>query len=336
MAPNKGAKRKSESPQREENVTERKRYSTRSSNRNRVSYNNESEDDDVKEPPAKIVCSSEDDDFMIDDEAKDKKEIIKSSPTLSETDKRKSRFSVNHRDSSKQKNAKVLPQVPINVGFKPVSYNVSKMKSELDLSDDSSDSENSMKAKDFCFTTIASEKECDKDFPESACMKQNQEKLHCTPSKKVLVEELNIDSPTGINPWMQNLKALKNEVHQENECQMKTEIISTKAKGKKIKPPATKKINKDPAKNSPLNEISVAEMLKQEKIQESSSEDDDENWEKVKPSCDVPEQARKLPKSVEITLEVSGLKTKKKGLDVENLIRLKINRIRREIQLVLL
>ena len=327
VRPNKGTKRKSESPETEENVAAtRKRYSTRSSNRKRMSYNES--DDESNQPPVKIACSSEDDDFLIqDEETKGEEETVKSSPTSSETDKRNSKCSVTKpKNTFKRKSAKILPQVPIHVGFKPVHYNISKLKSELDLSD-SSDSETSMEAEDCTFT-------------ENLCKMQNQEKTHCTPSKSVLVEELNIVSPTGISPWIQNLNALKNEVYQENEPIIKTEVIPKKSRGKKLKPTPSKKINKCAATKKMVvqpKEISIAEMLKEEKVQDPtfSSEDDDENWERVKASpCVVPEQDRELPKSVEITLEVSGLKNKKKGLDMENLIRLKINRIRREIQLV--
>jgi hypothetical protein len=36
------------------------------------------------------------------------------------------------KDIPRKKIAKVVAQAPINVGFKPVSYDISKMKSELD------------------------------------------------------------------------------------------------------------------------------------------------------------------------------------------------------------
>ena len=338
MAPNKGAKRKSESPQTEENVVERKRYSTRSSNRKQLSYNES--DDELNKQPTKIVCSSEDDDFVIqDEETKDNKEIIEPSHTSSSAKlaKKNSRyFETNPKDTPRPKVAKVVTQTPINVGFKPVSYDISKLKSELDLSD-SSDSESSMNAENDCLSTTAFKRQCKNDSTSanSLCTKQNQEKLHCTTSlEKVSVEQLDNFSPTEVDPWILNLKALKNESQQENESVMKTEVTLTKKRGKKLKSLTTKKITKNTVKRSQPEEISVAEMLKQEEIQDSCSEEDDDNWERVKPSCDIPEHERELPKSVEITLEVSGFKHKKKGIDVENLIRLKINRIRREIQLV--
>jgi hypothetical protein len=297
MAPNKGAnKRKSESPQTEENMAERKRYITRSSNRNQVSYH-ESDDDELKEPPPKIVCSSEDDDFVNQDkETEDNEEtsiepLSTSAAKLAKAKRNYRHSETSSKDIPRKKIAKVVAQAPINVGFKPVSYDISKMKSELDLSD-SSDSEN-----DCLTTTSASKKQCNKDsvMTNSLCMKEDQERSHCTSLQKEFVEQLDV-SPTGVDPWIQNLRALKNESQQENESVMKTEVISTKARGKKIKQLPTKTRTKNAVKRNQTNEISLAEMLKQEEVQDSScSEDDDENWERVKPSCDVPEQDRELP-----------------------------------------
>lgn len=238
-------------------------------------------------------------------------------------------LALGHSDAPKQKNSRVLPNIPINIGFKPVSIDITKMKSELDLSD-SSDSDSLLNNDDCCSKTLPSKpvSETDHEFESDSFKKQEQEQGLCSAIKNELVEESD-----KINPWLQNLEALKSDAGELQETKPKPNEKKQPTRGKKIRPPS-KKSPKVPKKKGQTEESSVAEMLELEKAQDySSSESDDENWEKVKAPCIASERERELPKSVEITLELSGLKKKKKGLDVENMIRLKINRIRREIQL---
>ncbi|KAI9558622.1 hypothetical protein GHT06_015410 [Daphnia sinensis] len=332
MAPSKGAKRKSNSPHTE--GVERKRYSTRSSSKKRVSYTESVGGDsgEENEAPSKTANSSDDDDFVIEDREAKHEEKKKQSPpstTASQTKKKNVKhLALGQSDVPKQANSRVLPNVPINIGFKPVSIDITKMKSELDLSD-SSDSESSLN-NDCCSKTPASKSisKIDHESESSPYKKQEQEEVLCSAIRNELVEESD-----KINPWLQNLEALKSDAGELQETKPKQIEKKQPTRGKKIKPP-NKKSPKFSKKKDQTDESSVAEMLELEKAQDSSSSDsDDENWEKVKAPCVASERERELPKSVEITLELSGLKQKKKGLDVENMIRLKINRIRREIQL---
>lgn len=336
MAPKKGAKRKSaESPAAVENLVEKKQYATRSSNRKRVSYNesdsNEETEAEVYEPPKKIMCSSSDDEVVTeDDEESHNEKNSKISPSTTFKNKKNLKPK---KETLKKQNGKIISQlVPINVAFKPVSYDSSKIKSELNLSDDS-DSESS--SNDDC-TPKKIQTNTFTSLSENSNNAEIYEGQHSVTQQK---GEIPAESESvGISPWMKNLEALQNDyvieeaplvISHENTPSTTT---STSRKGKKLKQ-LPKKINKN-VKRIESNEISVAEMLKLENAQSDCSEDD-ENWERVKPAMsDAADKERELPKSVEVTLDISGLKRKKKGMDVENLIRLKINRIRREIQLV--
>lgn len=338
MPPKKGAKRKSESPPNVETSAERKKYSTRSSNRKRVSYNESENEDEVNEPPPKILCSSSDDDFVVDEE-NHKQDCAQLSPVnISEI---KNKNNVKKPTAKKQvlkKNGKPsnISQAPINIAFKPVRYDESKIKPELNLSDNS-DSEDSSNEGSSSSVNLS-----------SSATRQTTSTLSGDPDNKIQLSEFDtaVKSETGtgtdsvgINPWMKNLEALKSESNGPSiQTQTSSKIDSTPRKGKRTRQQLVKKGNKATKKNE-QNEISVAEMLKLEKDQSSSSEnDDDENWEKVKPAaeCGDLEQERELPKSVEVTLDVSSLKRTKKGRDLQDIIRLRINRIRKEIQLVML
>ncbi|XP_057368952.1 DNA repair protein complementing XP-C cells homolog [Daphnia carinata] len=328
MAPSKGAKRKSDSPHTE--GVETKRYSTRSSSKKRVSYN-ESDDGEENEAPSKIISSSDDDDFVIEDKEaikyEKKKKQSPPSTNASQTKKKNVKYlALGHSDTPKQANSRLVVNGPFNIGFKPVSIDITKMKSELDLSD-SSDSDSSLN-NDCCSKTPASKLTSETDHEFESVSYKKQEQGLCSTIKNELVEESD-----KINPWIQNLEALKSDASELQETKPKQIEKKQPTRGKKVRPPS-KKSPKVPKKKGQTDESSVAEMLKLEKAQDSSSSDsDDENWEKVKAPCVASEREQELPKSVEITLELSGLKQKKKGLDVENMIRLKINRIRREIQL---
>ncbi len=332
MAPKKGAKRKSaESPAAVENFLEKKQYATRSSNRKRVSYNesDSNAEAEVYEPPKKIMCSSSDDEVVTGDEEESHSE--KNSKISPSTTFKNKKNLIPQQETLRKQNGKIISQlVPINVSFKPVSYDSSKIKSELNLSDDS-DSESS--SNDDCYPKQSQTN----TFTSISENSNNAEKYQGQDSATQAKGEILAESESvGINPWVKNLEALQNDyvieeaplvISHEN-----TPSTSTSRKGKKLKQ-LPKKINKN-VKRTESNEISVAEMLKLENAQSDCSEDD-ENWERVKPAMsDATDKERELPKSVEVTLDISGLKRKKKGMDVENLIRLKINRIRREIQLV--
>ena len=326
MPPKKGAKRKSESPTTEGNLVERKEYRTRSSNRKRVSYN---ESDSNEEPPTKIVCSSSDDDFVIDGDATgaNNEQISKTSPFTASQNKKNSKSSAPKKNTLKSHNVTSSSQIPINSAFKPVSLDSSKIKSELNLSDSDSESSSSD-----C-NSKSSQNETRFALPGNTNKVEECKVRNNTPQKKEILEK---EEPVYVeNPWMKNLEALQNDYVIEEkpmEAKNNTKEPSTKKKGKQLKQ-AKKKSNKI-TERSESNEISVAEMLELENAQNDSCSEDDENWERVKPAT-INEQERELPQSVEVTLDITGLKRKKKGMDVENLIRLKINRIRREIQLVI-
>lgn len=344
MGPKKGAKRKSESPPTVlGDEVERKKYITRSSNRKRVSYTETSNEDEINEPPVKVVCSSSDDDFMVVDNEKDDDKQHQTNRRLSlvtaNHNKKNSKPSTSLKKGSRTKSNEAITSCqPMITTFKPVNIDASKIKSELNLSDES-DSEDSCSddksLREFKSSPKGKISSC---FPNN-CDDQKQWTEHTTVKAEIEAEAENI----ALNPWMKNLEALKDEnnhgtVHLKEEAPLKTEKRkSTPKKGKKVKQSA-KKTPKNVSSSSGLQEISVAEMLKLEENQDSSSEDgDDADWEKVKPivsSVDNQEQEKELPKSVEVTLDVSGLKRKKKGTDIKDLIRLRINRIRREIQLV--
>ena len=327
MPPKKGAKRKSESPTTEGNLVERKEYRTRSSNRKRVSYN---ESDSNEEPPTKIVCSSSDDDFVIDGDATgaNNEQISKTSPFTASQNKKNLKSSVPKKKTLKSSNnVTSSSQIPINSAFKPVSLDSSKIKSELNLSDSDSESSSSD-----C-NSKSSQNETRFALPGNTNKVEECKVRNNTPQKKEILEKE--ESVHVENPWMKNLEALQNDYVIEEkpmEAKNNTKEPSTKKKGKQLKQ-AKKKSNKI-TERSESNEISVAEMLELENAQNDSCSEDDENWERVKPAT-INEQERELPQSVEVTLDITGLKRKKKGMDVENLIRLKINRIRREIQLVI-
>lgn len=337
MPPRKGAKRKSESPPTVETSAPGKTYSTRSSNRKRVSYNESENEDEVNEPPPKILCSSSDDDFVVDDEEKYEQDCAKL-PSVIATEvnnKKIAKKTIAHKKQVLKKNGKNSnPQAPINIAFKPVSYDESKIKSELNLSDNS-DSEDSSDEGSCSPQNSSTDAACQATSSKLSKVLDNQmQQTDCSVKNET---DVGTDCD-GVNPWMKNLEALQNECNQFNQIQPPMKTEHTPKKGKKTKQ-VLKKGSKNTMMKTEPNEITVAEMLKLEKDQSSSSEnDDDENWEKVKPTatCDDPEQERELPKSVEVTLDVSSLKRKKKGLDLHNIIRLKINRIRKEIQLVIL
>lgn len=85
------------------------------------------------------------------------------------------------------------------------------------------------------------------------------------------------------------------------------------------------------------SKLSVSEMLKLEKSEEQASSEDDENWETVKPAKinETSESLDQPKKNVEIILEAEqAWKRKRKGKDLQEMIRLKINRVRKAIQLV--
>lgn len=330
MAPSKGAKRKSDSPHTE--GVEIKRYSTRSSSRKAISYK-EGDDGEVSEAPPKTVSSSDDDDFVIEDKKtnyeKEKKESPPSTTTSRANKKNAKQMAASLSNAPKKESGRLPPAIPLNIGFKPVRFDVMKMKSELDLSD-SSDSDSPSSNEENCFKTPHSKPICETDLElaSSLCKKLDQEQ-----GPSVFKNEF-VEESDRVNPWTQNLEALKGNSGRLLEAKSPKIAKDQTKKGKKIKP-VSKKSQRVLKKNVQTDESSVAEMLEEEKAKDSSSsESDDENWEKVKAPSIAVEQERELPKSVEITLELSGLKKKKKGLDVENVIRLKINRIRREIQLV--
>lgn len=332
MAPSKASKRKSESPT--DGPVERKRYSTRSLNKKTVNYQEDDiHDDFVASKPSKKVASSSDDDFEIATEEQKHHDItpdhIESANKVNNSSgiNKKTVGSGSKREASKKNIVKAPPA--INLGFKPVTYDANKIKSELNLSDDS-DSDDS--DSDTGPTQVLS-KTNDKKPTISSSFEVIQPKLENEDAPELETPEV-ANNSSAVNPWMKNLEALKEECQTENKQPLvKKEKTDTTPK-KKVKTPA-KQSRRKSNKNKPENpdEITVAELLKLEKMEDSSSDEEDENWEKVKPSS-VTEKEIDLPKSVEVTLDITGIKRKKKGPDIQNMIRLKINRIRREIQLV--
>lgn len=333
MAPKKGTKRRSDSPPADVCETKIKKYSTRSCNRKQISYNEIENNDDVdldnEESNNKVISNSSDDDFVADNNIKSRK----TSPITTSQNKRNSKCPASNKDNASCTNKKASlqdPSVYHAPGFKPVNVDINKVKSELNLSD--SDSENS-ETENFSPTVISNK--CPENIPTVSPIDVKREDGVCQSTENVKKCD-----DISINPWMKNLEALKNNLDCEAENKkeiLKKESISTPKKGKKPKEPTNKKTKRKKSENlkDDSNELSLTELLKLENVKKEDSESDaDENWEKVKSSPKVSENEKELPKSVEITLDLEGFKRKKKGKDIADIIRLRINRIRREIQLV--
>ena len=328
MAPSKGSKRKSESPP--ESETNVKKYRTRSSSiQKRVSYNEDS-NDEAKEIDQEKTQTDSDEDFILDPVGQ-KHDGSKDEKLVSTLKKMNSRSSTGFQKQQQvQKDSNNSQQV-LNSLFKPVPLTSSNIKSELNLSD--------------ADTSSSSSDEEDLQQASSLPQPRAVSSISNVPDKKVE------DAPSSAvaDVWMRNLEALHAEenatVIQEKIPLMspKTKVLpsgSNKNKGKQLKSsskgrdiPSGSKADAT-STDSPSKSCIVQQLLKLEEPDQDSSSEDDE-WEKVIDSSGAAQPAGAPLKSVEITLEVEeSWKRKKKKRDLQDLIRLRINRIRKAIQLV--
>lgn len=367
MAPNrKGTKRKSESPPApEEDV---KKYKTRASSRNKsVSYQEKVSSSEAEEVPQKAE-RKDDSNFEVDNsssssvEEKVSEEVDSSSDENSK--KRSSPYFTSaptarkRRNAAATKNGKVsqvkknsvkfaVATMSQNQVFKPVNLDKVDIQAEVNLSgSDSDDKPSSSDDDDF-----QKPKKKSISKPKTETEKVDEENA----DEKALSEQ---QENTALDPWSSNLEALNNcqpKVSTSNEVTEEAPTSSSviKSKGVSSRQPKTSKNKKEKKKPSSSKLVvkadgerlpsNVAELLKAEKNDQELSSEDDENWEKVVANKDSSSPNREgedyqLPaEGVEIVLAGGqNFGRKRKGPDIQNLIRLKINRIRREIQLVLL
>lgn len=355
MAPARGSKRKSESPP--ELGSDVKKYRTRSSvaARKQTNYHEDSSDDEAETQNHKrMESSSSEEDFVIDSHQIDSKE---EETTPRSSRKRAGLSKPNVISMQRQlKDESCNAQQVRNPAFKPVAIDSSGVKIELDLSDSDSSSSNDC-------NNLSDDKRKSKYFLSRT--KEISTSIDATAG--VADAEQSTDVAPDI--WMKNLEALHGQSHViqekvphgENSCttvnDIKVEAVSSKrkaqhkqqrkesaksnAKGKQLKSSAAKskltsKKSSQAAGVTNQSELNVVKLLKEEEPDQDTSSDDDENWERV---VDVPPVSgdSEVPKSVEVILEVDEpWKRKKKGRDLQDLIRLRINRIRKAIQLVCL
>lgn len=321
MAPRKaGTKRRSDSPISERNV-ETKKCRTRASKRNQVSYKEDSDFSENEAIQGKKGIS--DKDFAVDEEMNDEVSSSKSRTRAKRAPKTNVPPHTNHSISA----------------FKPVNVDDFKVTSELNLSDSDSDDSTSI--------AITSNK-YSPSSPHSIHSSIKQEKKDddlTSTGNQSLPGNLNANVP-ATDIWMSNLEALNHGkvLNCKNDDKLSKDAIkSPSIKTKNLKKVREKKQRKAPAKEKSKKtkqedpeDIDVSELLKFEKLHADAADEseDDENWEKVKEETMLQEE-RQLPDKVEVMVDVGdGMKKRRKELDIQNMIRLKLNRIRREIQMV--
>ena len=361
MAPNrKGTKRKSESPPPEEGDV--KKYRTRASSRNKsVSYKEEVSSSEAEEVPQKAEIGHdsnfEGDSSSSSSEEEKVPEEVESSSNESSKKKSSPYFSSvsaarNRRNAAATKNGKVKKNLKLAVAaasqkqvFKPVNLDQVDIQAEVNLSGSDSEDNSCSSSDDDFIKPIKKKKSPSK--PKTATEEVDKEE-----SEENAVSEQQEDA--ALDAWSSNLEALNNCQPKASASNDTTEVAPTvpsavKAKGGSSRKPKASKTKTEKKKPSPSKRAvkaggerlpsNVAELLKAEKNDQELSSEDDENWEKVAANSSSPNgegDDYQLPaEGVEIVL--AGGQTfgrKRKGPDIQNLIRLKINRIRREVQLV--
>lgn len=337
MPPKKGIKRKSESPPTLESSG--KRYQTRSSSS--LSKNVKYFEDSCEEVGGKTpeTQNKSDDDFIENDTPPNKScaEIGMDEDVKKKSTKAKRPHPLPATQSqSSSRNKKTKPDLApsLNTNFKPVSCNSSNIKAELDLSDsDSSCSSSSEEDETKLKTSLLSNE-------DSAFTSPNKEACSSFTDKSEHNEPVGEEEAVYSIAWMENLKAI--DVSKKRDSVSDPSSLSThtaaprRTKGKQLK-----KHDPSPGKVAGVNndrEVSsaVIELLKSQEPNLESSSEDDENWEKVESRPLAGMVSEEVPnKSVQIELEVEqSWKRKKKDKDLQDLIRLKINRVRKAIQLV--
>lgn len=326
------AKRRSDSPASECDV-ERKKYRTRASNRNQqVSYKEEHVDSES--------CERQDKDF---EEEFHTNETIDEASTRSSKQKPRTKRSLKKSPTNSGSGANSVTANLIIPAFKPVNVDNLKVKSELDLSDsDSDDSDNAVA------NTSKTSKQPSTN-PLSSHSNVKHEKGDDCVSEKAENSQSGSVGLAISDIWMKNLEALNHGkssdtsndlvIEKENCSVVKTEISDSKPeKPEKLVRNRQRKQKKTPTKEKRKGKKDMDvldELLECENLQfDSAISEDDENWEKVKEEK-VIEEERELPDKVEVMVDVGDVKKKRKGVDIQNIIRLKLNRIRREIQQVI-
>lgn len=335
MPPKKGIKRKSESPSKLESSV--KRYQTRSSSSNKNVNYFEDSSEEVNSKTLETPNKSDDDfiendnspnnscaDIGMDEGKKKKGTNAKRTNSLPTTQS---------QTSSRNKKAKPDLAPSLNPNFRPVSCNSSKIKAELDLSDSesscySSSGEDETKLK----TSLLSDEDSAFTSPiNNACSSFNEKSEH---------NDLEGEDEEAVysSVWMKNLKAI--DADQKTDFVSVPPSLSIPAVPRRTKGKQLKKLDQSTEKRAGVtNDIEISsaviELLKSQEPNLESSSEDDENWEKVE-SRPVTLAGEKVSnKSVQIELEVEqSWKRKKKNKDLQDLIRLKINRARKAIQLV--